>query len=444
MNICVDFSNPFVIVFFVGTVLSLLINHFMEFIDYKARKRNGGQLPEEIKDDPLAIKLFDSEKLDKICKYENAKYFFWIPSNLCSTVLSFSLLIFGFYPWIFNLIIGWTGFPGGIGSSFLCFFLFIILSSVPESILSIPFDLLRQFKLEKKFDFNSMTIGLWIADQIKGLVLSLILGALLSFVASLFFVKCPDSWWVVLASVMIGFTFIMQVIYPKFIAPLFNKFSPLEEGELKSQIDALLKKTGFVSGGLFVMDESKRSKHSNAYFTGFGKSKRIVLYDTLIKSLSIDELVAVLGHELGHFKLKHILKRLLIVIPMEFVIMFVLYKFAQYPAMYNGFGFAQITASNVASVQFIGLFLAAAVWGSVSELVSPFTTFTSRKNEYAADRFAAEVTGNPENLVTALMKLNADNLSELLPPKLYVFWNYSHPTIIERISALRKLNVEHE
>ena len=439
MNIVVNFSNPFVIIFFVGTILSFLINHFLEFIDYKARKTNGGKLPAELQDISLAVETFDTKKLKSICDYENAKYFLWIPSSICSLILSICLIIFGFYPFVFNLICELTGFPQSIFSSFLCFFLFMIISSIPEEILSIPFSLYKQFKLEKKFGFNTMTLKLWISDFIKDGIISIIMSALLSFVASIFFVKCTNSWWFILATVLILFTFLMQVIYPKFIAPLFNKFTPLAEGSLKEKITTLLGNTGFVSDGLFIMDASKRSKHSNAYFTGFGKSKRIVLYDTLVEKLSEDELVAVLGHELGHFKLKHILKRLIFVIPLEFLVLFGLYFLAQFVNLYTGFGFSTITAANVGQVQFIGLFLAIMIYSSVSELISPFASFSSRKHEYQADEYAAKITGNPLDLINALIKLNSENLSELIPPKIYVFWNYSHPTIVERTVALKKL-----
>ena len=186
------------------------------------------------------------------------------------------------------------------------------------------------------------------------------------------------------------------------------------------------------------MDASKRSGHSNAYFSGFGKTKRIVLYDTLMKSLTPDELAAVLGHELGHYKLHHIIKRLFVLIPLEFVLFFALYKLAQMPALYNGFGFTSIPASSIGSAQFIGLYLAVLIYGAVSEIISPLVNHFSRKDEFAADAYAAKVCGTGENLITGLIKLNSENLSELLPPKLYVFWNFSHPTLIERIAALRK------
>lgn len=438
MNIYVELNNPFFIIFFVGIILSFFINHFLEFIDYKARKKNGETLPKELQDVPLATETFDTEKLKNISEYENAKYFFWIPSSICSFVLTICLILFGFYPFIFNVICSFAGFPSSIFSSFLCFFLFMVFASIPDTILEIPFSLIKQFKLEKKFGFNTMTLKLWVSDFIKDGIISLILSALLSFVASIFFVKCSNSWWFILAAVMILFTFLMQVIYPKFIAPLFNKFSPLEDGSLKEKITNLLQNSNFVSDGVFIMDASKRSKHSNAYFTGFGKSKRIVLYDTLVKTLSEDELVAVLAHELGHFKLKHILKRLIFVIPLEFVVMFILYKLAQSVQLYAGFGFDAINIQNVSQVQFVGLFLAVLIYSSVAELISPFASFSSRKHEYQADNYAAKITQNPMDLINALIKLNSENLSELLPPKLYVFWNYSHPTIVQRVVALKK------
>ena len=438
MNIAINFSNPFVLIFLIGTIASFLIHHFLEFIDYKARKKNGGTLPKELQEIPAA-NVFDQEKLKKISEYENAKYFAWIPSSVCNLVLDFALIIFGFYPFIFDKICLISGFPSSIGSCFVCFFLFMIISSIPGEILSIPFSLYREFVVEKRFGFSKMTFKLWIIDNLKEGILSIILSALLTIVASIFFVKCPSSWWFILATVLICFTFIMQIIYPKFIAPLFNKFSPLEEGELKEKLSDLLQKTGFVSDGIFIMDASKRSGHSNAYFTGFGKSKRIVLFDTLTKTLTADELVAVLVHELGHFKLKHILKRLIFTIPLEFVLLFALYKLAQFTDLYTGFGFANITAQNVSSVQFIGLFLAILIYGSISEIISPITNIFSRKDEYEADKFSVEHCNNKEDLISALIKLNSDNLSELLPPKLYVFWNFSHPTLIERIAALKKI-----
>ena len=438
MNISVNLTNPFVLIFLCGTVATFLINHFLEFIDYRARVKNGGSIPAILQKIPLAVETFDTEKLKNISAYENAKYFKWCISSVLTTALDLALVIFGFYPFVFNFICGITGFPSTIGNSFFAFLLFIILTSVPSFILALPFSLYGEFVIEKKFGFSNMTWKLWIADSLKNMVIGLILSSLLTFIAAVAFVKFQTSWWFILAAVLIAFTFIMQVVYPKFIAPLFNKFSPLEDGEAKDKIMAILEKIGFKNGGLFVMDASKRSGHSNAYFSGFGKTKRIVLYDTLLKSLTPDELAAVLGHELGHFKLHHITKRLFIMIPMEFVITFLLYKMAHLTGLYNAFGFANITAENVAGVQFIGIFLASMLWSSVSEIVTPISNIFSRKQEYQADAFGAKACGTADHLITGLIKLNSENLSELIPPKLYVFWNYSHPTLIERIEHLKK------
>lgn len=437
MNIAVNLSNPFVLVFVCGSVATFLINHFLEFIDWRARAKNGGSVPQALQKIPLAVQTFDTLKLKNISAYEDAKYYEWLVSSAIMLALDMALVLFGFYPFVFNFVCAFTGFPAAVANSFCAFLLFTVVSSVPAFIVGLPFSLYAEFVIEKKFGFSNMTLKLWISDQIKSLAVGLVLLSVLTFIAAALFVKCETSWWFILAAVLIAFTFIMQVVYPKFIAPLFNKFSPLEEGEAKDKIMAILEKVGYKNGGLFVMDASKRSGHSNAYFSGFGKTKRIVLYDTLLKSLTPDELAAVLGHELGHFKLHHITKRLFVMIPMEFIVTFLLYKMAHLVDLYNAFGFAGVTAQNVASVQFIGIFLAAMVWMSVSEIVTPFSNIFSRKQEYQADAFGAKVCGSPEPLVTGLIKLNSENLSELIPPKLYVFWNYSHPTLVERVEKLQ-------
>lgn len=444
MTFSVNFSNPFVIIFLCGSLATFLINQFLEFIDYRARVKNGGKLPEILQKIPLSAQTFDGEKLKKICEYENAKYFAWIPSSICSLLLELALVVFGFYPFVLNFLTGIFGQPSAITSTFTIFFLFMIIAGIPSSILGLPFSLYREFVVEKKFGFSKMTWKLWISDMIKGIFVSLIISAIITIAAAVFFVKFTASWWAILSAVLIAFTFIMQIVYPKFIAPLFNKFTPLEEGEAKEKITAVLNKVGFKNGGLFVMDASRRSGHSNAYFSGFGKTKRIVLYDTLLKSLTADELAAVLGHELGHFKLHHITKRLFVMIPLEFVVMFFLYKIANFTSLYEGFGFTSVTAQNIASFQFIGLFLAMTIYSSVSEILSPLVNISSRRQEYQADAFSAKTLENPQPLITGLIKLNSENLSELIPPKLYVFWNYSHPTLVERIEKLEKTGVAGE
>ena len=392
-------------------------------------------MPSELKEIDAAS-CFDTEKLANICAYKNAKYFSWIPASIVGLAITLVLVCTGFYPWLFNVVCRVTGTPDGFGSTYFCALLFFILASVPESIIEIPFSLYDEFVIEKKFGFSKMTFKLWIIDEIKGLLVSILLTGILMAAMIAILVNFPNTWWILLTCVMFAFTLIMQVLYPLVIAPMFNKFNPLEEGELKSRITALMENLGFKSSGIFIMDASKRSGHSNAYFGGMGKSKRIVLYDTLVKQLTTDELEAVLGHELGHYKLHHILRKICIMLPLEFVMMFVLYKIAQSHILYTGFGFA-IAEEMIVPLQFIGLFLSSLVANSLTEILSPIMNFGSRKDEYAADKFSAELTKNPDALISGLIKLNSENLSELLPPKLYVIWNYSHPTLVERIKALK-------
>ena len=429
-------SNPFIIIFLVGTICSFLVHHFLEFISWRSRCKNKGKLPSELQNIPEAS-CFDTEKLANICAYKNAKYFSWIPASIVGLAVTLALVCSGFYPWLFNVVCRITGTPNGFWSTYFCAFLFFTLASIPESIINIPFSLYDEFIIEKKFGFSKMTFKLWVIDEIKNLVVSLLMTAVLMAAMIAVLVNFENTWWILLTCVMFAFTLVLQVLYPLVIAPMFNKFNPLEEGELKTRITALMENLGFKSSGIFIMDASKRSGHSNAYFGGMGKSKRIVLYDTLIKQLTTDELVAVLGHELGHYKLHHIIRRFLVMIPVELILMFVLFKIAQGTSIYTGFGFA-IADVQIQSVQFIGLFLASLVAGSVDEFIPPIINTSSRRDEYQADAFSAKLTGNPDALISGLIKLNSENLSELLPPKLYVIWNYSHPTLIERIRALKK------
>lgn len=423
-------------VYIAGAAVTFIAGHILEYIDYAARKKNGGVIPEALRNIEAAENAFDEEKLKKITSYENEKYFFWIPKSILSTALNFCLVLFGFYPFVFSKLLT-TGFVNP--NSFLHIFLFMLIIGLPSTLLGIPFDIYRHFKLEKKYGFSNMTLKTWILDLIKGFTVSVVLSFILVFAVTFILNKFPSNWWILVASVMIAFSFIMMIIYPKFIAPLFNKFSPLEEGELKTKIQALLEKTGFVNDGLFVMDASKRSNHSNAYFSGFEKTKRIVLYDTLIKQLTTDELVAVLGHELGHYKLKHILKRVLFILPMEFVMMFVLYLLSQNVELYNSFGFMMVNETNIVNYQFVGLYLSMLLYEAVSFAATPLSGIMSRRDEYQADKYAAQICGNSKDLISALIKLNSENLSELLPPKIYSFFMYDHPTLVERVNALKKM-----
>ena len=422
--ISIDFSNYFVLIFLGGTAVSFLLDMILERIDFSFRKKHGTEIPEILSDS------LDTQTLEKTCRYEDAKYRLWIPSIILEVTLSLYLVFCGFYPALFERIWSWTD------NSFFAAMLFLILGGIPGALLSLPFALYSEFGIEKQFGFSNMTFGMWLGDELKGFLVNLIIMAPLLLIMIALFKYASDWWWILLGCVYFVFSIAISLIYPIFIAPIFNKFTPLEDGELKTRLEALLKKCGFKASGLFVMDASRRSGHSNAYFTGFGKSKRVVLYDTLIEQLTTEEIEAVLAHELGHYKHHHIIKKMLVMIPAVFAVLFIVSFLVKMPYLYSGFGF--VTGETVPyQIMFIGVFLMSLVFGEWGGLLTPIVNTFSRHDEFQADAFAKDLCGTGEPLCTALIKLNKENLSEVQVPKIYSVFNYNHPPLLERIAALR-------
>nr|HPO50755.1 M48 family metallopeptidase [Spirochaetota bacterium] len=302
-------------------------------------------------------------------------------------------------------------------------------------LVGIPFNLYFNFMVEKKYGFNNMTLKIWILDSIKELIISFVFGTILLLPLTFLLYTFPSFWFVPVWGFLIVFSLFVQIIYPTIIAPLFNKFEPLKNEELKLKIENLLKECGFESSGLFEMDASKRSSHGNAYFTGFGKSKRIVLFDTLLKRHTDEEILAVLAHELGHFKHKHILKSLVVSSAFSLIGFFLANLFIDAKIIYDTFGLDQ-------NAKIIGLFLLSILFTPISFFTTPFGAFFSRKNEYQADAFSKEKMKDPLPLINALKKLNVDNLSSLYPHPLYAWFYYSHPPLLYRIGALNKKTKE--
>ena len=420
-----NFSNIFLLIFVGGTAFGFLLNLLLEGIDFSFRKKHGREIPESLGG------LVDAETLEKTCLYEDAKFRIDIPSSILEAILSLYLVLCGFYPALLSRIWSWTD------NSFFAALLFLILGSIPAMLLSIPFTLYSEFGIEKHFGFSNMTFGMWLSDLIKNILVNLVIASPLILAMTGLFKYASEWWWILLGCVYFAFSLAISIIYPIFIAPIFNKFTPLEDGELKSRLESLLKKCDFKASGLFVMDASKRSGHSNAYFTGFGKSKRVVLYDTLIEQLTVDEIEAVLGHELGHSKHHHILKRLIFMVPAVFAILFAISKIINLPNLYSDFGF-EVGENIPYQMMFVGVFLVNLAFGDWLPLFSPILNHMSRKDEFQADAFAKKICGSEEGLCSALVKLNKENLSEIQVPKIYSVFNYSHPPLLERIAALRK------
>jgi len=310
------------------------------------------------------------------------------------------------------------------GIVFFCFFgLISTLLGLPESIYS-------TFVLEEKFGFNKTTPKIFIIDTIKGLVLGSIIGLPILYGLLWMMEALGDFWWVYGWVFLTLIQFFLLWAYPTFIAPLFNKFSPLEEGEVKEKVLQLLKKTGFTSNGLFVMDASIRSSHGNAYFTGFGKNKRIVFFDTLIKTLTAPEVEAVLAHELGHFKKKHVLKNLIKGIVFSFVGFAILGFLFKWQAFFTGHG-VQIQSTYMA------LCLFSLTAGVYTFFLTPLSAWTSRKYEFEADEFAAK-NSQADKLISALVKMYKDNASTLTPDPAYSAFYHSHPPALTRVQFLEQ------
>lgn len=319
--------------------------------------------------------------------------------------------------------LGWSSMLTGIA--------FLLVFMLLGTLIDLPFDLYGTFKVEQRFGFNRMTLGLYFTDMLKQAVLTLAIGAPVIWVILWLMDASGSLWWLYAWLVWTAFMLLMIWAYPTFIAPLFNKFEPLPEGEVKARIEALLERCGFASNGLFVMDGSRRSAHGNAYFTGLGSAKRIVFFDTLLKQLQPVEIEAVLAHELGHFKHKHVTKRLIMMIAMTLAGFAMLGWLAGQDWFYQGLGIA--TPSHHA---LLVLFLL--VIPHFTFFLTPLMSLSSRKHEFEADAYAAE-HAEAQALISALVKMYEDNAATLTPDPLYSAWHDSHPPAPVRIAHLEKL-----
>ncbi len=296
----------------------------------------------------------------------------------------------------------------------------------------LPFALYGQFGIEQRFGFNKMTFGLWLGDMVKMMLVASALGLPLLLAVLWLMDRAGELWWVWTWLTWMAFNLLLLVIFPTYIAPLFNKFEPLTDEPLKVRIEALMRRCGFASKGLFVMDGSKRSAHGNAYFTGFGAAKRIVFFDTLLSRLTGDEIEAVLAHELGHFKRRHVAKRIVVTFALSLVFLALLGWLSTRTWFYTGLGVAPNLGASNHALALVLFFLALPVFTFV---LGPLASQSSRRHEFEADAFAAEQT-NAGHLVSALVKLYKDNASTLTPDPLYSAFYYSHPPAAQRIDRL--------
>ena len=305
--------------------------------------------------------------------------------------------------------------------------------AIASSIVGLPFSLYRTFSLEARFGFNKTTPALYVADLAKQLVLTLLIGAPLLLAVLWLMEAMGERWWLYVWMTWLGFNLLVLLLYPTFIAPLFNKFTPLAEGEMKTRIEALLARCGFSSSGLFVMDGSKRSAHGNAYFTGFGRAKRIVFFDTLLDKLAPAEVEAVLAHELGHFKRRHVWKRIAVMAAASLAMLWLLGQLIDQPWFYAGLN---VATGGTAQSTAMALILFSLVLPVFTFPLTPLVSWLSRRHEFEADAYAAQqASGN--DLAAALVKLYRDNAATLTPDPLHSLFYDSHPPASQRIARLR-------
>lgn len=383
------------------------------------------------KEIPTAFRgMIDEATYCRSVDYTLTKNRFGDVVTVFDAILLVGILFSGVLPWAFGKS------AAAFGTSVFAVAGFLFGAGIVLSIVSLPFGWYAQFKLEGRFGFNTTTPATWVLDRLKGLLLAALLGfPLLALVLKLIEWTGP-SWWIWAAVVVIAFQLLLMLIAPAVIMPLFNKFTPLPEGSLRERLFALASRTDFPTHSIEVMDGSKRSQHSNAFFTGFGRFRKIVLFDTLVAQLSEPELESVLAHEIGHYKLRHVIKMMAASIVGEAVGFAAVAWLARQQWFYRAFGFEHhvgFAAANVAPAMLLGGLLA----GTITFWISPIIHIWSRRFEYDADAFALATMGEAQSLIEALRKLTEKNLSNLTPHPLYSSFYYSHPTLLERERALQ-------
>jgi STE24 endopeptidase len=396
-------------------------SYWLRHINLQHLKQHGDKVPEGFED------AIDQEKLRSSSAYtfDSSRLGLW--DSLFDNVL---LIIFLFG----GIITAYDRYIATLSPSpTVTAILFFLLLTWASTLLGIPFDLYGTFRIEARYGFNTTTPMLWTTDFLKSQAIGTILLAFLVTVVFTLIQWSPHSWWLWVWGFMALFSLFMMFISPYVIEPLFNKFEPVTEAGLEDEIRIMMEKAGLKVGRVMQMDASRRSNHSNAYFTGIGKVKRIVLFDTLIKQMSHGEIVAVLAHEIGHWKKGHIWKRLVWAEVMALAGSWLSFKLLAWPGLHGLLGLPA-DISLPAKMVVLGFVASLALFP-----LGPFSAWRSRCHEREADRYAADLTGRPEDLATAMVKLSVENLSNLFPHPLYASFYYSHPPAVERVRMLREL-----
>lgn len=408
---------------FIIIITILVCNYLMErSLEYINSRKFNDELPDEIKD------VYDHERYKKSQEYKKENYKFSIITSTFGFLIILGMFLFRGFAWADHIARSISSHPILITIVFFGMLMFLF------DLVNIPFAVYDTFVIEEKYGFNKTTVRTFILDKIKGWLLSAVIGGGLLAVIVWIYLRTMNNFWLYAWAVISVFSIFMSMFYSNLIVPLFNKQTPLDPGELRDKIMEFSEKAGFRLKNIYVIDGSKRSTKANAYFTGLGSKKRIVLFDTLIQDLEKSEIVAVLAHEIGHYKKKHTLTGLVISIVYTGLILFILSLFIGSPVLSEALGTAQPSFH-------IGLVAFGVLYSPISTILGLGMNVMSRKHEYQADRYAGE-RYEPASLIEALKKLSRKNLSNLTPHPVYVFFHYSHPTLLQRIRALISLSLK--
>jgi STE24 endopeptidase len=401
-------------------IIAIIIINFIKdkILDAINAKHYNDPIPEELKD------VYDQDEYKKSQAYKAVNYKFGIFTSLFSFVLTLSFLLLDGFEYVDSIARSYSENPIIIA---LIFFGIIMIAS---DIITTPFGYYKTFVIEEKFGFNKTTLKTFVLDKLKGLLMTVFLGGGIIALIVWFYQITGNEFWLYAWIIVTLFTVFMNMFYSKLIVPLFNKQTPLEEGDLRNKISEYAESVGFNLEKIFVIDGSKRSTKANAYFSGFGSEKRVTLYDTLVNDLEDEEIVAVLAHEVGHYKKKHIIFNLITSILLTGLTLYILSIFISNPLLSNAIG--------VETPSFhVGLIAFGLLYSPISELTGLVMNYVSRVFEYQADDYAKN-TYKGQPLITALKKLSKNSLSNLTPHKAYVFMHYSHPTLLDRVKNLSK------
>tara|TARA_B100002019_G_scaffold293005_1_gene318211 strand:- start:2734 stop:3975 length:1242 start_codon:yes stop_codon:yes gene_type:complete len=407
-------SELILLIILIVIAVNYLLDLFSGLLNYRSFN---DKIPSNVRD------IYNKEEYEKSQKYKKENFRFNLFISSYSFIILVTVLYSGYFGVLDSTIRNYT-LENEISPSVLFFFSIYLINDI----ILLPFQFYRVFVIEQKYGFNTMSLKTFILDKLKGYLLTLIVGLIVMVPLLILILLFPQSFWIYSWILLSFFMIFLNMFYTSLIVPLFNKLTPIDDGDLKDSLNSYAEKVGFSLSNIFVINGSKRSKKANAFFTGFGKNKKIVLYDTLIKNHTIDELVAVLAHEVGHYKLRHVISNLVISIATTGFMLFLMSKF-----LFN----SEVSYALGGNVSFRHLEILAffILYTPISRFINILVFIKSRKNEYEADNFAIS-TFKKSPLVSALKKLSRDNLTNLTPHPLFEFINYSHPSLSKRLRSI--------